>query len=45
MKMIEFLKEEINKSSKEIEKKTIKNWRKSINPLENIKKAKKNTNS
>ena len=41
MKMIEFLKEDVNKSLKEIKEQS-KNWRKSINPLKNIKKVKKN---
>ena len=46
MVMIEVLKEEIKKTPLNTSRKsTTKNWRKSINPLKNVKKAKKkNTN-
>lgn len=38
MKMIEALKTEMNNSLKEIEEKTTKNWKKSINSLKKAKK-------
>ena len=40
MKMIASLKMEMNNFLKEIEKKTNKNWKKSINPLKKAKKTK-----
>lgn len=43
MKMIEALKMEMNNSLKEIEEKTTKNWKKSINSLKKAKGKKNQT--